>query len=125
MGGPKIETKHIYLLQRAAVFVLMQIVVLPEVEQIAEVFHEGRWTGRASCHAYRVVGIVESQWMEVAWHLSPPVSEHQEDQCCIEAADVFLSNDGNNWSLLCNGIYIIQCSGPSLFTGTWNYGLAL
>ncbi len=42
MGGPKIETNHIYLLQRAAVFVLMQIVVLPEVEQIAEVFHEGR-----------------------------------------------------------------------------------
>ena len=73
-----------YLLKRTAILILVQVVVLPEEQQVAQV--------RQQVLARReAVGLTASRKvLQISLHLTATPRVDQEEQCRVETAYVFL-----------------------------------
>jgi len=86
-------TRMTDLLERAAVLVLVQVVVLPEEEQVAEVLHDVTVAG-----ALPSDGALLGQGPQVLGHTVLLVRKHQEDECRVETTDVLLRQKAHQCS---------------------------
>ena len=82
-------------LQSTAVFIFVQIMVLPKKQEVPEVlqnFHIFAAGGHPSVTVTGPAagGPVPHEALKVAWQLVLLVGEHEEYQCCVEATHILL-----------------------------------
>ena len=79
---------HTHILQTGAVLVLVEVVALPEAQQVVEVIEQA---------AGVLLSIfLLSEGIEVEGKLSPPSGQHQDHQAGIETADILLGQDSED-----------------------------
>lgn len=91
-----------YILQTGAVLVFVEVVMLPEAQQVVEVVEQ-----TARVFLSKLLLLKSSQ---VEWQLAPPPCQHQHYQTCVQAAHILLRLD-NKQQILNASITVMYCWG--------------